>query len=117
MERLWANQSGAVSVQALQELYVTITQKVTTPIAPHRAVEIVEGLERMDCARAEGVRHRSGGSALDALSDLVLGCFDRPVGSRNELEGDLDRRPSARAEDRLGRDSESFRVNHRGENA
>jgi predicted nucleic acid-binding protein len=44
MERLWADQRGAVSVQVFQELYVTITRKVRTPITPRRAIEIIEEL-------------------------------------------------------------------------
>lgn len=32
LERLWLEQSGALSVQVLQELFVTLTRKVTRPL-------------------------------------------------------------------------------------
>lgn len=44
MERLWADQTGVLSVQVFQEFYVTMTRKVRTPIAPRRAIEIIEDL-------------------------------------------------------------------------
>jgi predicted nucleic acid-binding protein len=38
---LWNDRSGVVSVQVLQELYVTLIRKVRRPLAPARALEIV----------------------------------------------------------------------------
>lgn len=38
---LWNERSGAVSVQVLQELYVTVTRKLARPLAPARALDIV----------------------------------------------------------------------------
>jgi predicted nucleic acid-binding protein len=39
--RLWGTQEGVVSVQVLQEFYVTVTQKVKRPLAAPKAREIV----------------------------------------------------------------------------
>jgi predicted nucleic acid-binding protein len=39
--RLWESQQGVVSVQVLQEFYVTVTQKVKRPLAAPKAREIV----------------------------------------------------------------------------
>jgi predicted nucleic acid-binding protein len=39
--RLWNDGSGVVSVQVLQELYVTLTRKLRHPLSPARAAEIV----------------------------------------------------------------------------
>jgi predicted nucleic acid-binding protein len=38
---LWNSEGGVVSVQVLQELYVTLTRKLRRPLAPARASEIV----------------------------------------------------------------------------
>jgi predicted nucleic acid-binding protein len=38
---LWNDRSGVLSVQVLQELYVTLIRKVRRPLAPARAAEIV----------------------------------------------------------------------------
>ena len=38
---LWANRSGALSVQVLQEFFVTVTRKLQTPIAKEQAREII----------------------------------------------------------------------------
>jgi len=39
--QLWADRSGVVSVQVLQELYVTLTRKVRKTLSPAKALEIV----------------------------------------------------------------------------
>jgi len=38
---LWNDRTGVLSVQVLQELYVTLTRKLRRPLAPARAAEIV----------------------------------------------------------------------------
>lgn len=40
-ERLWQDRSGCLSVQVLQEFYVTVTRKLRTPVAKARARELV----------------------------------------------------------------------------
>jgi len=39
--RLWDDHSGVLSVQVLQEFYVTVTQKLAKPLTSARALEIV----------------------------------------------------------------------------
>lgn len=41
LERLWRTQSGALSVQVLQEFYVAVTRKIAIPLALPQAREIV----------------------------------------------------------------------------
>ena len=40
-EKLWQERSGCVSVQVLQEFYVTVTRKVRAPVANAQARELV----------------------------------------------------------------------------
>lgn len=44
VRRLWESETGALSVQVLQELFWTVTRKVPRPIAPVEAVRLVEEL-------------------------------------------------------------------------
>jgi predicted nucleic acid-binding protein len=44
LERLWQSGEGAVSIQVLQELYVTLTRKLTTPLASADARALVSDL-------------------------------------------------------------------------
>jgi predicted nucleic acid-binding protein len=39
---LWSRRSGVLSVQVLQELYVTVTRKLRKPLSTARALEIVD---------------------------------------------------------------------------
>lgn len=41
LEQLWDEQTGRLSVQVLQEFYVTVTQKLSTPLARAGAREVV----------------------------------------------------------------------------
>jgi len=41
---LWENRTGALSIQVLQEFYVTVTQKVSRPLSPEAASRIILGL-------------------------------------------------------------------------
>jgi predicted nucleic acid-binding protein len=38
---LWQSRDGVLSIQVLQELYVTLTRKVRRPLAPARAADVV----------------------------------------------------------------------------
>jgi predicted nucleic acid-binding protein len=40
-EKLWQERSGCLSVQVLQEFYVTVTRKLRTPVAHAQARELV----------------------------------------------------------------------------
>lgn len=44
LARLWAGGNGCLSVQVLQEFYVTVTRKVRQPLAPETARQRVEDL-------------------------------------------------------------------------
>jgi predicted nucleic acid-binding protein len=44
VEELWQNRRGVLSVQVLQELYVSLTRKLAQPLAPALAREIVSDL-------------------------------------------------------------------------
>ena len=44
LERLWLDGKGALSVQVLQELFVTLTRKVARPVDPGEARAIVADL-------------------------------------------------------------------------
>jgi predicted nucleic acid-binding protein len=42
IKKLWADNSGVVSLQVLQELFVTLTQKISNPLPQKTAKEIVK---------------------------------------------------------------------------
>jgi predicted nucleic acid-binding protein len=44
VDRLWRERSGALSIQVLQEFYVTVTRRVTPPLSPEAARAVVEDL-------------------------------------------------------------------------
>lgn len=44
LAELWTNQTGCLSIQVLQEFYVTITQKVARPLRPEVASQIIADL-------------------------------------------------------------------------
>lgn len=44
LEELWASGTGCLSLQVLQEFYVTVTQKVPRPISPDDAAQIIRDL-------------------------------------------------------------------------
>jgi predicted nucleic acid-binding protein len=46
LDQLWRERTGALSVQVLQEFYVTITRKVHVPVAPDVATERLRSLAR-----------------------------------------------------------------------
>jgi predicted nucleic acid-binding protein len=46
LDQLWRERTGALSVQVLQEFYVTITRKVRVPVAPDVATERLRSLAR-----------------------------------------------------------------------
>lgn len=43
---LWIHRTGVLSTQVIQELFVSLTQKVTNPILPRAAKEIISDLLR-----------------------------------------------------------------------
>jgi predicted nucleic acid-binding protein len=82
---LWESRCGCLSVQVLQEFYVTVTRKVTRPLAGDVAAEIVADLAAWrvhapiveDVNQAIGIRRRYAISFWDAMiirSAAQLGC-------------------------------------------
>jgi predicted nucleic acid-binding protein len=85
LEGLWETASGCVSVQVLQEFFVTVTRKVPHPLTASRASAIVENLTgwRVHSPKAEDVlaaieihtrRRISFWDALIVRSAVQLGC-------------------------------------------
>ncbi len=42
MKELWEQGTGVLSLQVLQEFYVTVTQKIRKPLDPAKAQQIIE---------------------------------------------------------------------------
>ena len=85
LERLWTEGHGCVSVQVLQECFVTVTRKLARPLDANEAYALLEDLAawRVHAPNAEDVLaavrlHRQHMSSLwDALiiqSASALGC-------------------------------------------
>ena len=51
---LWNDEGGVVSTQVLQELYVTMTKKIASPLPPEAAREIVEDFLTWDVVANDG---------------------------------------------------------------
>jgi len=75
LERLWASEAGVLSVQVLQEFFVTVTRKVERPLSLDAAEERVRELTAWhvfvptadDVIAAIGVQRRAQLSFWDAL--------------------------------------------------
>ena len=85
LEELWRKGCGCLSVQVLQELYVTLTQKVAMPMTREQAREVVASLnewrvhvpDAADVLDAIDLQRRHQVSFWDAmilLSANKLGC-------------------------------------------
>lgn len=72
---LWERERGCLSLQVLQELYVTLTRKVGRPLSPEAASRLVEDLSawpchepsRVDLLDAIALARKSKVSLWDAL--------------------------------------------------
>jgi len=82
---LWENRRGCVSIQVLQELYVTVTKKASTPLPPETALKIISDLGEWthhvpdvgDIIEAVYIQQRHGISFWDAMivnSACKTGC-------------------------------------------
>jgi predicted nucleic acid-binding protein len=75
LRELWRSGTGCVSVQVLQELFVTVTRKVPRPLDAETASAIVRDLTRWtvhapageDVLAAIGIHRRTGVSFWDAM--------------------------------------------------
>lgn len=45
IQTLWEAQTGCLSIQVLQEFYVTVTKKVKRPLSPQTTAQIIEDLQ------------------------------------------------------------------------
>jgi predicted nucleic acid-binding protein len=83
--RLWTRGTGCLSVQVMQELYVTLTRKVAHPLSSDRAEEILRDLSywrlhapnALDVLSAIDLQRRYQLSFWDAMvitSAGVMGC-------------------------------------------
>ncbi|GFN22416.1 PIN domain-containing protein [Thermanaeromonas sp. C210] len=72
---LWQSGNGCLSVQVLQDFYVTVTQKVRKPLSPETAARIIEYLsnwrvhtpDARDVLAAINIQQRYGISFWDAM--------------------------------------------------
>jgi predicted nucleic acid-binding protein len=74
---LWRSGQGALSVQVLQELYVTVTRKMPRPLSPGAALAIVQQYLTWRVVENTGslllaAIHRSSGSQISFWDALVV---------------------------------------------
>ena len=85
VEQLWGSREGCLSVQVLQEFFVTVTRKIAKPLGPETAKEIVADLSHWhmhvpaadDVLGAIGIHQRAEISFWDAMivrSAAEMGC-------------------------------------------
>lgn len=85
LEQLWGSRDGCLSVQVLQEFFVTVTRKIAKPLGPEAAKEIVADLSRWyvhapaagDVLAAISIHQSTGISFWDAMivrSAAEIGC-------------------------------------------
>jgi predicted nucleic acid-binding protein len=85
VEGLWQTRDGCLSVQVLQEFFVTVTRKIARPLGPETAKEIISDLSRWyvhapaadDVLAAISVHQQTGISFWDAMivrSAAEIGC-------------------------------------------
>ncbi len=82
---LWQSSEGCLSIQVLQEFYVSITQKVAKPLTPDMAVRIIADLsvwqvhrpgveDVLDAIRLQDRYQTSFWDAMIVASAIQLGC-------------------------------------------
>lgn len=72
---LWGSRRGCISIQVLQELFVTMTRKASTPSPPETAVQVITALSEWphhvpvatDILEAIDIQQRYGLSFWDAM--------------------------------------------------
>lgn len=85
LQQLWESEQGCLSIQVLQEFYVTITRKVAKPLSAEEASQIIASLGTWrvhsptvnDVQEAITIQARYGISFWDAMiirSAVCLGC-------------------------------------------
>jgi len=76
VKRLWESRQGCLSVQVLQEFYVTVTRKVAQPIQPEEAAVLIRDLSywRIHTPTAQDVL-----SAIDLQTYYRISFWDAMV--------------------------------------
>lgn len=85
LEELWRTDAGCLSIQVLQELYVTLTQKVARPMSREQAREVIASLDQwhvhvpgvadvLDAIDLQRRHYVSFWDAMILLSASKLGC-------------------------------------------
>lgn len=85
VQELWKSRAGCLSIQVMQEFYVSVTQKVSTPMARSTAMEVLRNLSHWhvhepgieDVIAAIDLQGRFQVSFWDAMiiqSALLLDC-------------------------------------------
>jgi predicted nucleic acid-binding protein len=85
IQKLWQSRQGCLSIQVLQEFYVTVTRKVAQPLTPQEASEIIRNLsvwqvyspQAEDILDAISLQDRYGISFWDSMivvSAIAMNC-------------------------------------------
>lgn len=76
VEGCWENENGRLSIQVLQEFFVTVTRKIGMPLDHHTARQIVADLAhwRLQAPQASDLLQ-----AIDLLQDYQLSFWDAMV--------------------------------------
>jgi predicted nucleic acid-binding protein len=107
VEQLWESRDGCLSVQVLQEFFVSVTRKIAKPLDAETAKEIVADLSRWhvhvpasgDVLGAIGIHQSTGISFWDAMivrSAAEMGCdvlYSEDLNTGQEYSGVLAENP------------------------
>jgi predicted nucleic acid-binding protein len=85
LQELWADRTGCVSIQVLQEFYVNVTQKVAIPLTAEAAAQIIADLsvwqvhqpnvdDVLDAIRLQARHRLSFWDAMIVTSAVALEC-------------------------------------------
>ncbi|HUB39311.1 MAG TPA: PIN domain-containing protein [Streptosporangiaceae bacterium] len=85
LEELWDSRGGCLSIQVLQEFFVTTTRKIPKPLTASSAAQVIADLARWhihapdsrDVLAAIDIHQQTGASFWDAMilrSAMQLGC-------------------------------------------
>lgn len=109
LQDLWHTDKGCLSMQVLQEFYVNITRKITSPLPPELAIKIVTALstwhihspkvsDLINAATLQSRHQISFGDAMILISARQLGCqtvWSEDLNAAQDYEGITVRNPFA----------------------
>ena len=78
VEELWDTREGCLSVQVLQELFVTTTRKIPKPLDAAAAAARSESEEDRNLVRMSQALEAQGGEELDEAEELSDGGVPQP---------------------------------------